>query len=228
MAGRGTLILTGLAACVALIDPAALYAARHAGAGAHGFFSTAALVKAEWLLPPLALALTILGMLFRREPARKISAIYQYGLGVCGFLFACVAFAGAVTLGLAFLIGRAKPKLFDAIGAVHFAPLSGGDYTSFPSAPAACAMALGAALMALFPNRRIVFLGLALFAIAARFMLAQNYLTDVIAGALLGWLIAAAVRRWFEARSIVFAGERVKGGELASWMWNKAGAKLWS
>ncbi len=232
MAGRATLLVTGLAASIALIDPAVLYLARHANPGVIAVFEAiTGLGRSWWMLWPAAAAIVVLAALFRREPSRRLSAVYQYSIGVLALIFASVAVTSLIVNALKLAVGRARPKLFDTVGAVEFSPFTGSsDFASFPSGHAANIFALAVALGFLLPRLRYFLLALAAFVAASRFMIAKHYLTDVIAGAAIGWLAAAGIQRWFELRGILFAKRadetrRVKGGQLIAWAWNRLGAK---
>jgi len=233
VAGRATLFVTSLAASVALIDPAVLYFARNASPGLiSAFEAITGLGRSWWILWPTAAAIAALAVLLRQERSRKLSAAYQYAIGLLALIFASVAVTSLIVNALKLAIGRARPKLFDTLGAVEFSPFSGSsDFASFPSGHAANIFALAVALGFVLPRGRYLLLAFASAVAASRFMTAKHYLTDVIAGAAIGWLVALAIQRWFELRGILFARRaddtrRVKGGELVAWGWSKLGAKV--
>ncbi|MBC8051092.1 MAG: phosphatase PAP2 family protein [Chitinophagales bacterium] len=232
IAGRATLFVTGIAASVALIDPAVLHVARNANPGLISLLDAiTGLGRSWWVLWPAAVAIAALAVLFRQEQSRKLSAVYHYTIGVLALIFASVAATGLIVNALKLAIGRARPKLFEAVGAVEFSPFSGSsDFASFPSGHAANIFALAVALGFLLPRVRYILLALAAVVAVSRFMTAKHYLTDVIAGAAIGWLVAVAIQRWFELRGILFArradgARRIKGGQLIAWGWSKLGAK---
>ncbi|MDX2263780.1 MAG: phosphatase PAP2 family protein [Hyphomicrobiales bacterium] len=233
-AGAAVLAFTGGAASLALLDPLALHLASKAHPGLRALFDAAArLSPSAAFLWPCAAGIAVLAALFRREASRKLSAIYQHGLSVLGFVVAACLSAWAVASALAWLIGRARPKLHETLGPMAFRPLDGsGDFASLPSAHAAIVIALAAALAFMLPKVRGVVIAVACCLAASRFMTGKNYLTDVLAGGALGWATAVAARRWFEARSVLFAttpqgARRVKGRELVSWSLNRIAARMY-
>jgi len=68
--------------------------------------------------------------------------------------------------------------------------------TSFPSGEAATAFAMAAVLQRVWPRGRYVTYGLALLASTARLVNGAHYLSDVVAGAALGSMIAGSLYRY--------------------------------
>jgi undecaprenyl-diphosphatase len=98
-----------------------------------------------------------------------------------------VAAAGLASNLLKHLIGRARPKLFEEVGAVAFDPLAFDfKWNSLPSGHAATLFALATALALLAPRRRAAVYAVAAVGAFSRVAVAAHYPTDVLAGAALG------------------------------------------
>ena len=95
-------------------------------------------------------------------------------------------------------IRRLRPREFDYVGGVFdtFGPLwnvgHGHGGQGFPSAHAASAVGLAVALCWLYPRGRFLFVGLAALACLQRIETGAHFLSDVLAGAAIGYLFARA------------------------------------
>lgn len=167
-------------------------------------------------------ALSALGMagplllLARPGVDRDRRAALAWLAGRSAFIFAVAAFSGVLSQVLKNLIGRARPPLFDQHGPFHFVlPWHTALYSSFPSGHAITAFACAAALGYFTPRLRVGLFVLAAMVAVSRVVVGSHYASDVVAGAAIGWLSAAAVRRAFAARGLAFrvtpAGVVVRG-----------------
>jgi undecaprenyl-diphosphatase len=122
------------------------------------------------------------------------------------FALTCVAglgsFAAAVKMG----VGRARPKLADALGPYHFEPLA-FDYklNSLPSGHATTLFALATALALIAPRWRPIYYAVAVWGALSRVAAGAHYLSDVILGAALGHYGAVALSRAAAARGLPVA-----------------------
>jgi undecaprenyl-diphosphatase len=94
--------------------------------------------------------------------------------------------------------GRARPEVFLA-GNPMWQFLGGfrtSGYASFPSGHAMSAFALSGALSAMYPKGRPVFFVAAAVCGLTRILDNQHYLSDVVAGGVLGWWIGSGALRW--------------------------------
>ena len=128
------------------------------------------------------------------------------------------------------MFGRARPKFIDIVGPLHFDAFSfDASFASFPSGHAVTAFAMAVGLGALAPKLRWPLLALAALVAASRVMIGAHYLSDVLAGAGLGFAAAVLVRRAFAARGIVFrrrdGGLRLRGAGLVRGLCSGAGGR---
>jgi membrane-associated phospholipid phosphatase len=115
-------------------------------------------------------------------PIRKVAAV-----------FITVAAAGLADDALKIVFGRARPYVWLAGDDSGFGFFRyGSKFASFPSGHTTTSVAAALALGAMFPRWRPLFLVAALLIALSRIALDVHYLSDVIAGALLG----AAVAFW--------------------------------
>lgn len=127
---------------------------------------------------------------------------------VGGSILVAASAAGAGILAnlVKILVGRARPKLLFAeetfYGAVPFSV--GYDFASFPSGHTATACASAAALWVLLPSGRWLWVALAVAVAITRVVLGSHFITDVVAGGLLGaafgLVLTRSAWRWWPAR----------------------------
>lgn len=115
-----------------------------------------------------------------------------------GFFFVCVALSGVVTDIIKPLAGRARPVLLERDGFYGFHPFTAhAVYNSFPSGHATTAFAVALALTVIWPRGRYWFLAFAAILGLSRVMVNAHYLSDVLAGALVGTLTVFVMRQLF-------------------------------
>lgn len=112
-------------------------------------------------------------------------------------VLAAVLTAGIVEAGKR-VFSRERPQASDGRGAflgpAHF--FSGGDLQSFPSGHAASAGSLSGSLAAFYPPLRPVAAALAVGCGASRVWKERHFLSDALAGGILGFWIGASLCRW--------------------------------
>ncbi len=142
------------------------------------------------------------------------------------FVAVCVGGLGLLAMALKFSIGRARPKLHDTLGQFHFEPFAlTFKINSFPSGHATTLLALAAALALLAPRWRPLFCTVAVWAAFSRVATGQHYLSDVIAGAALGWFGARWLAGRAAARGLVFAPDFTLLGAADARAAARAGAR---
>ncbi|HUA53242.1 MAG TPA: phosphatase PAP2 family protein [Candidatus Sulfotelmatobacter sp.] len=119
------------------------------------------------------------------------------------FVFASVALAGLTTDVVKALLGRMRPKLFLRDGGYGFDFLhTRADYLSFPSGHATTAFALATALALLWPRYTAAYVLFALAVGASRVLANAHFLSDVMAGALVGVAVTLYVRAVYAANGV--------------------------
>lgn len=155
--------------------------------------------------PELAL---IAFLIFRRRRPHWAAA----GL----FFFAAVAGAGILNVGLKVLAGRCRPELFfrENLYGFTFFKLDAG-YWSFPSGHTASSMAAMTVLALLFPRATPLFLLHAALVGLSRVALLEHYVSDVIAGGVVGSTVALAVYDLYFSGALARSGWRSSGSRAS-------------
>ena len=125
------------------------------------------------------------------------------------FIFMTVALSGLAADLLKLLFGRARPLLLFDHGTYGFGWFRYvHEWTSFPSGHSATALSVAVALWLLQTRFRLLFLAGGLLVAASRVVLCQHYLSDVLAGSMLGAATSILlyqrlfITKFDEARSI--------------------------
>ena len=147
------------------------------------------------------------------------------------FGFVSLAGAGLLAQVLKHLVGRARPSLVDKLGAFHFDVLSlKATLASFPSGHTVTAFGLVYFVFALTAQRkkpqifwrssqfywRAGIIIIAILIALSRLMLGAHYVSDVLAGAILGLAVSFGLAYWFGYRCVCFsyqAGRIVPRGQ---------------
>jgi membrane-associated phospholipid phosphatase len=104
------------------------------------------------------------------------------------------------------VVGRGRPFAGGEADAFNFSLFAGTEaYASFPSGHAITSFALAFAVIAVWPQARVVMAVYAVLIAASRLVLLAHHPSDVVAGALIGVVGAMVVRYWFAARRLGFA-----------------------
>jgi undecaprenyl-diphosphatase len=161
--------------------------------------------QSQWYLVPAGLLFIGVAFLDWEARARPDRSRLAFLFGQAGYAFCAVAFAGIIADILKFLIGRARPKLFDHGGSLHFEPFTAAhDFNSFPSGHSTTMGAIAMVLMLWFPRARIPVFLLCAFLAVTRIAARAHYPSDVVAGFALGALYALFLARWLACRRVAF------------------------
>ena len=170
-------------------------------------------------------ALTALGVVLGvglrgRNASRRLNLALTVLAERAFYLFTVAAVSGVASQALKHLFGRARPKLIDIVGFLHFDPFAfDATFASFPSGHAVTAFAMAVGLGYFAPRLMAPLLALAALVAASRVVIGSHYLSDVLFGAALGYASAVLVRRAFAARRMAF---RLRDGKIAP----RGGARL--
>lgn len=169
-------LLAGILSYFYLDIPAALWFRGMNGSGFYRAFKLLTRMgESQWYL---AAGLLSYLMLRRTKPAVASSGL---------LLFSSVALSGLAADLVKILLGRARPKLFFSESVYGFDLLHFEHaWISFPSGHSATAFSVASTLCILFPQYRIVFFLWAALIAFSRVATTQHYLSDVLAGSLLG------------------------------------------
>ena len=147
--------------------------------------------KSKWYLVSCGLAAIFCGFLVRGKDVRPVYRRLSAYVGARAFfLFATIALSGILADIVKPLAGRARPKLWLDNQIYGFDPFNAQGYiwNGMPSGHTTTAFALAFSLSVFYPRLRVLWFAFALLLAASRVMVDAHYLSDVCAGALLGWL----------------------------------------
>lgn len=148
--------------------------------------------KGAWYLWPTGIATLFCFFLSR---GKDIPSPYRRLFGYVGtrafFLFATIGISGILVNVIKPFIGRARPVLWVRDEIYGFEPLTFfvSVWNSMPSGHTTTAFALAFSLSKLYPKIRGVWFAYGALLGLSRIMVNAHYLSDVLAGAVLGWLV---------------------------------------
>jgi membrane-associated phospholipid phosphatase len=208
-----------------LIDPFMLERARALTPETKKFFRTITNIgRSNWMLIPTGAAIAVALVLRKRHAGFRNSAGYGLIASTIGFVFVSVGGAGLIANLTKNIIGRARPKLFDQVGALDFKLLAfDPDHASLPSGHATNIFAFATVIGMLWPRGRVLLYTVAAWIAASRVLIGQHYVTDVVLGAILGTVFPYLVRDRFAARRWLFertseGGYRIRGVRTQHWL----------
>jgi undecaprenyl-diphosphatase len=173
---------------------------------------------------PAGAALAVALVLRKRHAGFRNSAGYGVIASTIGFVFVSVGGAGLIANLTKNIIGRARPKLFDQVGALDFKLFAfDPDHASLPSGHATNIFAFATVIGMLWPRGRVLLYTVAAWIAASRVLIGQHYVTDVVLGAILGTVFPYLVRDRFAARRWLFertpeGGYRIRGVRTQRWL----------
>jgi undecaprenyl-diphosphatase len=147
--------------------------------------------KSIWYLVPCGITTVFCAFLSR---GNDIKPRYRRLFGYIGirtaFVFATIGLSGIVADIIKPIAGRARPTLWLNHSIFGFDPFTSAGFlwNGMPSGHSTSAFALACSLSLLYPRARVLWFAFGLLIAASRIMVDAHYLSDVCAGAMLGWL----------------------------------------
>lgn len=216
-----SLVLLG----VLLIDPFLLERSQALAPGVRQAFRAITNIgRSNWMLIPAGSAVALALVLRRTHQGFRNAAGYGLIASTVGFVFVSVGGAGLIANLTKSILGRARPKLFDTLGAFDFQLFAfNSDHASFPSGHATNIFAFVTVLAMLWSRGRVLLYTIAAWIAASRILIGQHYFTDVVGGAILGTAFPYLVRERFAARRWLFepmpgGGYRLRGERTRNWL----------
>ncbi|WP_051013614.1 phosphatase PAP2 family protein [Pararhodospirillum photometricum] len=115
------------------------------------------------------------------------------------YLLAVLVTSGLLVTALKAMVGRARPRVLFHDGVYGFDPfVFSSNWNSFPSGHAQTICAAMGTLMVLYPRLRLPALALAVAVSLSRLMVTAHFLSDVVAGAFIGWTTVVVLRPFFK------------------------------
>jgi membrane-associated phospholipid phosphatase len=180
--------------------------------------------RSNWMLIPAGSLVALALVLRRTHLGFRNAAGYGLIASTIGFVFVSVGGAGLIGNLTKYILGRARPKLFDTLGPFDFQFFSfDPDHASFPSGHATNIFALATVLAMLWPRGKVLLYTVAAWIAASRVLIGQHYFTDAVGGAMLGTAFPYLVRDRFAARRWLFepapqGGYRLRGERTRNWL----------
>lgn len=117
--------------------------------------------------------------------AEENDQIYQWSL----FLMKALLIIGVLLNVLKFLFGRLRPHASENFNNMNFDPFNlHHHWHSFPSGHSQVAFTIAAIALLIWPRHKFVFLGVAAIFALTRITIHQHFFSDMVAGALFGYL----------------------------------------
>jgi membrane-associated phospholipid phosphatase len=210
---------------VYVLDPFFLERSKALAPEARNFLRTITNIgRSNWMLIPAGSLVALALVLRRTHQGFRNAASYGLIASTIGFVFVSVAGAGLIGNLTKYILGRARPKLFDTLGPFDFQPFSfNPDHASFPSGHVTNIFALATALAILWPRGRVLLYTVAAWIAVSRVLIGQHYFTDAVGGAILGTTFPYLVRERFAERRWLFepaplGGYRLRGERTRNWL----------
>lgn len=210
---------------VYVLDPFFLERSKALAPEARNFLrSVTDIGRSNWMLIPAGSLVALALVLRRTHQGFRNAAGYGLIARTIGFVFVSVGGAGLIGNLTKYILGRARPKLFDTLGPFDFQLFSfDPDHASFPSGHATNIFALATVLAMLWPRGKVLLYTVAAWIAASRVLIGQHYFTDAVGGAILGTAFPYLVRERFAARRWLFepaprGGYRLRGERTRNWL----------
>lgn len=192
---QASLIASALLAIMLLLDGPLLALGRSLDPSARALLRRVTLIgDSSWSLIA-SLVIIALAVLFARRSGKRRRVRLRIMRRAATYVLASVAVSGFLASLTKHMIGRARPSALDPSEVLAFKPmLFRASYASFPSGHATTAIALAVALGFLWPRHRLTFLIIGIWGALSRALLGVHWLSDILAGAVLGMVVAVWLR----------------------------------
>ena len=158
--------------------------------------------RSGWVLIPIALVVAVAAVLATPAVGRLANGVLMSVVMRLEYIFLAVAVPGLIVTVLKGLVGRARPS---DLGPFTYDPWTWSHkFASLPSGHGTSAFATAVAIGALWPRARPYMWTFAVVIGLSRVIITAHFVSDVIAGGLIGAFGAVLVRNWFAARRLVF------------------------
>lgn len=185
------LLLFGGIICFAsmrFLDRATLLAVREMSEAAKDFFTH----LSYWTEPSKALAGMAIAVVLTALSSSMLGFPRPTFLRRLGLSLVSCVFVLCFVLLAKTSVGRGRPLMSSGFDPFIFAPFSGSEsFESFPSAQAAIAAAICSCMMFRYPSFRPLALALMVLIGLSRVVIERHWISDVVAGWVVGWLGAA-------------------------------------
>ena len=173
-----SLVLLG----VYVLDPFFLERSKALAPEARSFLrSITDIGRSNWMLVPAGSLVALALVLRRTHLGFRNAAGYGLIASTIGFVFVSVGGAGLIANLTKYILGRARPKLFETTGPLDFQLFAfDPDYASFPSGHATNIFALATVLAILWPRGRVLLYTVAAWIASSRVLIGQHYFTDAV------------------------------------------------
>ncbi|MCC2112755.1 MAG: phosphatase PAP2 family protein [Hyphomicrobiales bacterium] len=200
------LAMIAIIAIVAIfLDVPVAKAMRAAGDPTGFFWRVTDLGLSGWVLVPTGIVFLLSLMIDQSAVSRRAAVTVATIGGVAGYFFIAVGGSGLLSVTLKYVIGRPRPKLMESIGAFDITPFTlDAAHASFPSGHATTAGAFAVAMALFAPRWRAALVVLAVVVAMSRVMIGVHFPSDVMAGLLIGALIAHRTAVAAAQRRMVF------------------------
>ena len=156
-----------------------------------------------WIIGSLCLA--VLGFFIKHFTAspktrNRLNSIRVYSL----FILSSILFSGALLNIIKTIIGRMRPRYFITEGLYGFQPFN-FDFgmNTFPSGHSQTIWAVMTALIILFPRYALIFVPFATLVAASRILVSAHFVSDVLMGSYMGFLLTFYVYTWFVRKGYI-------------------------
>lgn len=201
------------------VDPVVVHLMRDLPAAARAVFEEVTKFGTAGLyLVPVATLLLILVICDWRVFSMRVTHAY-YTISIWCFAIIVSVGGGGLAINLIKrIIGRARPKHFEELGAYAFDPFAfKSSFAGFPSGHSTTAGSVFLLLFIFFPKWKWTWLSMALMVAASRVILGSHYVSDVLVGLIVGagvsWGVVSYLakrRRGFKFDPSHFVGVKAK------------------